>query len=272
MSLVAAVKLVNLFELFSSPKFLYSSEHAHKHLALLLEVFNNVVQYQYTGNQHLVYALIRRKDSFGRLAALTLQKAITQCQKAYGSEIKIAQNGGSLSRDPDTVTSSSKKKKNGKKKKKSMDSDDSNSDDDSDDNGEESSEGEEEDGETYQHNNDASYFIPTEKWMSELKATLPMETVTRLLQHLIPVVDELCSQKNGVVDEVEILEVLKDVTMVGLLPVPHAIVIRKYQPNQYTSLWFTAYMWGVIFLRSQTPPIFDGESIQLFQVSNTGER
>ena len=61
MSLVAAVKLVNLFELFSSPKFLYSGENAHRHLALLLEVFNNVVQYQYHGNTHLVYALIRRK-------------------------------------------------------------------------------------------------------------------------------------------------------------------------------------------------------------------
>ena len=61
MSLVAAVKLVNLFELFSSPKFLYSGESAHRHLALLLEVFNNVVQYQYHGNTHLVYAIIRRK-------------------------------------------------------------------------------------------------------------------------------------------------------------------------------------------------------------------
>ena len=47
MSLVAAVKLVNLFELFSSPKFLYSGEYAHRHLALLLEVFNNILQYQY---------------------------------------------------------------------------------------------------------------------------------------------------------------------------------------------------------------------------------
>jgi hypothetical protein len=30
-------------------------------LALLLEVFNNVIQYQYHGNTHLVYAIIRRK-------------------------------------------------------------------------------------------------------------------------------------------------------------------------------------------------------------------
>jgi len=88
MSLVAAVKLVNLFELFSSPKFLYSGEHAHRHLALLLEVFNNVIQYQYHGNTHLVYALIRRKDSFGRLGALTLKRAQEQCHKAYGDHTR----------------------------------------------------------------------------------------------------------------------------------------------------------------------------------------
>ena len=51
----------------------------------------------------------------------------------------------------------------------------------------------------------------------------------------------------------------------GLLPVPHAIVIHKYQPNQYTSIWLTAFMSGVIFLRRQKPPIFDMECIELFQ-------
>ena len=28
-------------------------------------------------------------------------------------------------------------------------------------------------------------------------------------------------------------------------------VIRKYQPNKYTSLWFTAFQWGVIFMHNQ---------------------
>ena len=236
-SLVSSVKLVNLFELFSSPKFLYSSKNAHKQLSLLLEVFNNMIQYQYTGNQHLVYALIRRKDAFGRLANLSLARAQSQCEKIYGTA---------------------------EDKKEEEESDDENasktSDADDDQAEERSALSEKEDG---------GIFMPNEAWMSELKATLSMETVTRLLQHLSPVVDELCSQKNGVVDETEILEVLKDVTMVGLLPVPHAIVIRKYQPNQYTSLWFTAYLWGVVFMKNDAN-IFDGEGVQLFQVGNTG--
>mmetsp|Transcript_24944 Transcript_24944/g.36879 ORF Transcript_24944/g.36879 Transcript_24944/m.36879 type:complete len:782 (-) Transcript_24944:138-2483(-) len=230
MSLVAAVKLVNLFELFSSPKFLYSGEHAHRHLALLLEVFNNIIQYQFTGNQHLIYAIIRRKDSFGRLASLTLVKAQAQCHKVYGDHTTVTQDKDARGAPISLVDG---------------------------------------EGNTLDDRSEAAgqQFTPTEEWLSEMKASLPLETVTRLLQHLVPVVDDIVARKQGVVDENEILEVLKDVTMVGLLPVPHAIVIRKYQPNQYTALWFTAFMWGVIFLRNQALPMFDGQAIELFQVS-----
>jgi hypothetical protein len=229
MSLVAAVKLVNLFELFSSPKFLYSGENAHRHLALLLEVFNNIIQYQFTGNQHLIYAIIRRKDSFGRLASLTLQKAQAQCHKVYGEHTAVL--GDADKKHPVSM----------------VDAYGNEVDDQSEGTG--------------------APFTPTEEWLADMKASLPLETVTRLLQHLVPVVDDIVARKQGVVDENEILEVLKDVTMVGLLPVPHAIVIRKYQPNQYTALWFTAFMWGVIFLRNQSLPMFDGQAIELFQVS-----
>jgi hypothetical protein len=60
-------------------------------------------------------------------------------------------------------------------------------------------------------------------------------------------------------------------------------VIRKYQPNKYTGLWFTAFMWGVIFTHNQVfknnclicfsfitsvqlIELFDGKGIRLFIV------
>jgi hypothetical protein len=236
MSLVAAVKLVNLFELFSSPKFLYSGEFAHRHLALLLETFNNIIQYQYHGNAHLVYAIVRRKDAFGQLASLTLERAQAECHKIYGEHT-------SVKKDLDTPVGIGDKgipKMNG-------------NDNDDDDSQASSAQG--------------APFQPTEEWLEDLRESLPLETVTRLLQHLVPVVDEVVAKKHGVVDEQEILDILNGITMVGLLPVPHPIVIRKYQPNQYTALWFTAFMWGVIFLRNQNLPLFDGACIELFQVS-----
>ena len=250
MSLVAAVKLVNLFELFASPKFLYSGENAHRHLSLLLEVFNNVVQYQFATNQHLVYAIIRRQDAFGRLANLDLTMAVSQCEKIYGDDTAGPYGVGQGAREiigmnqTLTQTGTPVKDSAGRAEMGAAS-------DEADPNG-------------------AAHFIPSQKWLDEVKATLPLETVTRLLQHLVPVVDDMCSRRNGVVDEKEILDMLSEVTMVGLLPVPNAIVIRKYQPNQYTALWFTAFMWGVLFLRNQDPfPMFDGDAIELFQVSIT---
>ena len=265
MSLVAAVKLVNLFELFSSPKFLYSGENSHKHLALLFEVLNNVIQYQYTGNQHLVYAIVRRKDSFGRLASLNLAKAEAQCKKVYGSHKTVQYDADAEEAKLDITEEISES--NSTKDLSKIDDDADESDQSALSSAGKTSQ--QEDGTSTGNISSATgeHFTPTEEWISTLKTSLPLETVTRLLQHIVPVVDELCNRKNGVVDEMDILEVLTEITMVGLLPVPHAIVIRKYQPNQYTALWFTAFMWGVIFLRNQNPPIFDGKSVELFQVS-----
>ena len=290
MSLVAAVKLVNLFELFSSPKFLYSGETAHRHLALLLEVFNNIVQYQFTGNQHLVYAIIRRKDSFGRLASLTLPRAIAQCNRVYGDQTAVQYDADADAhqsklehKDIVDTTEVDERGRPVMKKKRAVfkkmaaggaeeedddGSNDSDGGDDHDDDDDDDDGGRSASLESGGSSVAGDHFVPTEDWLSDLRTALPLETVTRLLQHLVPVVDEMCAKKDGVVDEAEILEMLKEVTMVGLLPVPHAIVIRKYQPNQYTALWFTAFLWGVIFLRNQTPvPIFDGDAIELFQVS-----
>jgi Dyggve-Melchior-Clausen syndrome protein len=225
-----------LFELFSSPKFLYSGEFAHRHLALLLETFNNIIQYQYHGNAHLVYAIVRRKDSFGQLASLTLDRAQAECHKIYGEQMTVK-------KDIDA-------KQNATIGDKAVPKTDGQDDEDS-----------------QASSAQGAPFQPTEEWLEDLRESLPLETVTRLLQHLVPVVDDVVAKKHGVVDEQEILDILNEITMVGLLPVPHPIVIRKYQPNQYTALWFTAFMWGVIFLRNQNLPLFDGACIELFQVS-----
>lgn len=59
----------------------------------------------------------------------------------------------------------------------------------------------------------------------------------------------LLPSSRGLTDESEILHFLQHGTLVGLLPVPHPILIRKYQANAGTAAWFRTYMWGVIYLR-----------------------
>ena len=41
-------------------------------MTLLLQAFNNFIQYQFEGNQHLVYVIIRRRQVFYRLEELSV--------------------------------------------------------------------------------------------------------------------------------------------------------------------------------------------------------
>ena len=91
-------------------------------------------------------------------------------------------------------------------------------------------------------------WTPTSEWISSWKSKLPLQTIMRLLQVLVPQVEKICVDK-GLTDESEILKFLQNGTLVGLLPVPHPILIRKYQPNLGTIMWLKTYMWGVIYLR-----------------------
>ncbi|KAG8599229.1 hypothetical protein GDO81_002950 [Engystomops pustulosus] len=70
----------------------------------------------------------------------------------------------------------------------------------------------------------------------------------------------------GLTDESEILKFLQHGTLVGLLPVPHPILIRKYQANAGTAMWFRTYMWGVIYLRNMDPPIWYDTDVKLFEI------
>eukprot|EP00913_Durusdinium_trenchii_P008755 g8222.t1 len=81
----------------------------------------------------------------------------------------------------------------------------------------------------------------------------------------------MCVEQD-VTDQAEVLRFLKSTTLVGILPVPHPIVIRTYQASGYTSMWFTSYMWGVIFTRSQRMPLYDWKKIRLAGVSQFGSR
>ena len=65
----------------------------------------------------------------------------------------------------------------------------------------------------------------------------------------LAVTNAYCDAYRGLTDESEILKFLQHGTLVGLLPVPHPILIRKYQANSGTTMWFRTYMWGVIYLR-----------------------
>lgn len=89
---------------------------------------------------------------------------------------------------------------------------------------------------------------PTSDWLKHWKQSLPLQTVLRMIEVLVPQLEQL--NQHGGQDEAEIIRFLQSGTLVGLLPVPHPILIRKYRTNNGSTLWFRACTWGVIYVRN----------------------
>eukprot|EP00943_MAST-04B_sp_MAST-4B-sp1_P000331 g331.t1 len=232
MCLPTCLKLLNLFEIFSGKRYLLSQDTNHQFVFFLMDIFNNIIQYQYAGNSHLIYAIIRRKSTFDRLFNLKLD----------GNDQGIKNNDNSSKTNTDTVKTDDEEKTGINTTSPEIEKSNSSSE-----------------------VNEAK-FVPTLDWLEAWKSRLPIGTVLRLLQHLVPQVENLCKRNAGSADEDLVLQFLQKTTMVGLLPVPHAIIVRRYQPNKFTNIWFSTYLWGVIFLRNQRMPLFDGTKIRLFHV------
>uniref|UniRef100_A0A3Q3AEV7 HID1 domain containing n=1 Tax=Kryptolebias marmoratus TaxID=37003 RepID=A0A3Q3AEV7_KRYMA len=283
LSMVAANKLLHLLEAFSTSWFLFSVAQNHHLVFFLLEAFNNIIQYQFDGNCSLVYAIIRKRNVFHQLANLpsdpaSIQKALQRKKKSpdvisrTSSQETVSMEGShpaapaepgtlkaSLVAIPgiDKLTEKSQVSEDGTMvsvpkadSPHTACSDQSAAAATSD---TESNSG---------RDNEVSPFL---LYILSWKCKLPLQTIMRLLQVLVPQVEKICIDK-GLTDESEILKFLQHGTLVGLLPVPHPILIRKYQANAGTAMWFRTYMWGVVYLRNVDPPIWYDTDVRLFEI------
>ena len=69
-----------------------------------------------------------------------------------------------------------------------------------------------------------------------------------------------------VVTEEQVIDFIAATTVVGIVPLPHALVVRRYQPSPFTSSWFSTYLWGLVFVRNSSLPLADTTHIRLFEV------
>uniref|UniRef100_A0A4W4HAH3 HID1 domain containing a n=1 Tax=Electrophorus electricus TaxID=8005 RepID=A0A4W4HAH3_ELEEL len=279
--MVAANKLLHLLEAFSTGWFLFSAAQNHHLVFFLLEAFNNIIQYQFDGNCNLVYAIIRKRSVFHQLANLptdsaSIQKALQRKKKSpdtisrTNSQEMVSMEGSrpAVPAEPGTLKASLVAMPGiDKLTEKSQVSEDGTmvavpqTD----------SPGSPEHGPVMARRRLSSassavtYWNPTPEWVLSWKSKLPLQTIMRLLQVLVPQVEKICIDK-GLTDESEILKFLQHGTLVGLLPVPHPILIRKYQANAGTAVWFRTYMWGVVYLRNVDPPIWYDTDVRLFEI------
>lgn len=319
MSMVAANKLLHLLEAFSTPWFLYASQNNNHLVFFLLEIFNNIIQYQFDGNSNLIYTIIRKRQVFYQLSNLpsdqaSISKAMIGRGKRKGD---ASATGGTVTPDqipslPPLKTPDSERPnetpiieglkiaeeaKPGTLKatlpaipnvsnmtepsEANIQSSSGASSDSPPPPAAQTAAAMERDvaspdalptrcsvpgtASSVAASDFSEMWLPTTDWVQGWKKKLPLQTIMRLLQVLVPQVEKICIDK-GLTDESEILKFLQHGTLVGLLPVPHPILIRKYQANAGTNQWFRTYIWGVIYLRNTDPPIWYDTDVKLFEI------
>ncbi|XP_078317660.1 protein HID1-like isoform X2 [Crassostrea virginica] len=320
LSMVASTKLLHLLEAFSTPWFLYASPTNHHLVFFLLEVFNNIIQYQFDGNCNLVYTIIRKRNVFHQLANLptehsTIAKALSKRGKKFvqltpesGKDLPTMEGAlPAMEAEPGTLKTTLAATPRLDKMTEKAAPDEGHSeltlqelatstgniniqppseiqDPDSPDHDKPSAQasrsatvsppasptGSESAARpplarTSSTSSSSGSWVATPEWVQSWKQKLPLQTIMRMLQVLVPQVEKICIDK-GLTDESEILKFLQHGTLVGLLPVPHPILIRKYQANSGTTMWFRTYLWGVIYLRNVDPPIWYDTNVKLFEI------
>ncbi|CAB1350091.1 unnamed protein product [Coregonus sp. 'balchen'] len=286
LSMVAANKLLHLLEAFSTNWFLFSASQNHHLVFFLLEAFNNIIQYQFDGNCNLVYAIIRKRNLFHQLANLpsdpaSIQKALLRKRKLpdaitgisrTSSQETVSMEGSrpAVPAEPGTLKTSLADHTPQADHSAIVGVSDTESISGRDNEDVFYTEAEMERRRMSSTSStisctSQSHWSPTPDWVLSWKCKLPLQTIMRLLQVLVPQVEKICIDK-GLTDESEILKFLQHGTLVGLLPVPHPILIRKYQANAGTAMWFRTYMWGVVYLRNVDPPIWYDTDVRLFEI------
>jgi hypothetical protein len=275
LGVTTASKLTTLFHSMSSPSFLMADESNFQLTCYLLELFNNIINYQYADNPNLIYAIVLHHDYFEKLDKLTLTSAVAEVERVrLLRESRTSVDASSKTptqEDPETdIKNNSETEQAGQETKDkelekpsyaqvaatpAIDT---------------TATGHDSQSETMvaQATNirpTRNGFIPDEAWMGYWKPKLPLRTVLALVEHLVPQVEEKCSA--GMSLE-ELMEFLKAVQIEAVLPEDcKAIFIRKFQWGEALVIWFRSMMWGQNYVSSMKDlGPWNGTQVKLFQI------
>jgi len=222
-SKLTSSKLLSLFKALTNPKFLFRKDKNHRYCFYLVEAFNNILQYQYTGNSHLVYTIIRNKSHFNKLLRLKLED--TKPNEPTENQLGI------FDQPPQNPSEPSPQNQIESPVNPPI----------------ELQQGPQVNLEQREKAPTEVKFTPTTEWLESWHKQLPILTIIRFLKAIVPRVKTMIT--NSTDDQAKILAFLENTTMVGILPLPHPIILRKFSPTIHALNWFHSYMWGVVFLK-----------------------
>lgn len=286
LTMITSTRLLRLFVTLSKRSWLLSREKNHRYVFFLLETFNNILQYQFEGNTSLVYSIISYRDQFFKLLDITKppthpptssvssKEEISETkpssdvpshtspsdESATNSQEKSQTNLQSTNTQREThLAASSVGSAAAGASSSSVTSEASHTGSNSSQNGPSNQDTSSSAQVSTASDGPQSMSTPavvvekddsfhwTREWLETWAPRLPIGTIIRFLNGIIPQIEAIV--EGAATDQEKILQFLKKTTLVGILPVPHPILIRHYNANKQTHAWFLQYIWGVIFIR-----------------------
>jgi hypothetical protein len=101
----------------------------------------------------------------------------------------------------------------------------------------------------------------------EWKAVGLLDPMKKLVEYLGPRIGEECEQREGEIGDQDVKLMIRKISLVGILPVPRPIVVRHFHMNEQTRLWFTSYLFGIVFVSLNPMPILDWRKIRMIHLS-----
>ena len=258
LTMITATRMLKLFVTLSKRSWLLNKEKNHRYVFFLLETFNNVLQYQFEGNTALVYSIISYRDHFFKL--LDIAKPLPAAPAPATTEhVEVTSSAQHATGTTDQATTSEAKGPKPETTDPAASSSDTTSPppqkqfttesttDEPKSPQENVIRGPQSQTATQIVSEKEDTFKWTQEWLESWSSRLPISTIIRFLNGIVPQIEGIV--EGAATDQDKIIEFLKKTTLVGILPVPHPILIRHYSANKQTHVWFLQYIWGVIFIR-----------------------
>ncbi|ORZ19392.1 high-temperature-induced dauer-formation protein-domain-containing protein [Absidia repens] len=242
LSVGSASKLITLFNSVSSAGFMLADDGNHRLTGYMLEVFNNIIQYHFANNPNVIYAVVRNHNRFEKLFKFTLSSGLAEIE--HHRRLKEERQQSSTVQQANADGSQPADRQHEPNRRSSSAS-------------------------SFTPMYTLQKFTPTEEWVSLWFPQFPLETIQVLLNYLVPLVEEKCTLE-GLTTDAQVLDFLRSVTMVGILPQRHGIFIRKFQWGEALVIWFRSMLWGQAYISSMhtSSSPWNGTLIKLFQIKH----
>ena len=230
-SSVSANKILELLSIFSTKNWLLAAKQNHFLVFYLFEFINYQLQYHWEGASYLVLEILKSKRVIYKLWRMEVENPEESGVEEHPTQGEIKVNLEEIEERKEEE--------------------------------EESQRGE--NLETVQNTETEPEWTATPEWFYTWKNQLPIKLVFIVITELQGKVENLIEQKKKIKDS-ELVKYVEDYSMVGILPEPHRILLRKEQLSWQIILWFKSYIWITVFLKTQSLGFFDEGRIKLFRI------